>query len=147
MYPHYHSRHVLKQGYCSCFYGFLTCKSSLAKSLLSLNPGPQCYRRLLWIRSKGNLVRFIDFCITAYLKAFKVQIARQSCELLLEIIDSLLDYSKLEASAVKLENIPVFLEDVFADSVELMHTLVCMFNTRQRLLAHSSPIAGKQQGY
>ncbi|KAJ8091389.1 Chk1 protein kinase [Marasmius tenuissimus] len=32
-----------------------------------------------------------------------VQTAKQSCELLLKIIDSILDYSKLEASAVKLE--------------------------------------------
>ncbi|KAJ7139584.1 dual-domain HisK/Mak2 protein kinase [Mycena epipterygia] len=32
-----------------------------------------------------------------------VQTAKQSCELLLRIIDSILDYSKLEASAVKLE--------------------------------------------
>jgi signal transduction histidine kinase len=63
------------------------------------------------------------FCVPQ-LTASKVQIARQSCELLLEIIDSLLDYSKLEASAVKLEKIPVFLEDVFAESVELMHSLV-----------------------
>lgn len=32
-----------------------------------------------------------------------VQTAKQSCELLLKIIDSILDYSKLEASALKLE--------------------------------------------
>ncbi|KAH7929368.1 dual-domain HisK/Mak2 protein kinase [Leucogyrophana mollusca] len=49
-----------------------------------------------------------------------VQTAKQSCELLLKIIDSILDYSKLEASAVKLEysNFPV--ENIIADCMELL---------------------------
>ncbi|EJT96515.1 hypothetical protein DACRYDRAFT_25673, partial [Dacryopinax primogenitus] len=49
-----------------------------------------------------------------------VQTARQSCELLLEIIDGLLDYSKLEASAVKLESIPLNVEDLVGNAVELL---------------------------
>ncbi|KAJ7922998.1 hypothetical protein B0H13DRAFT_1981220 [Mycena leptocephala] len=40
-----------------------------------------------------------------------VQTAKQSCELLLRIIDSILDYSKLEASAVKLEPSGFLVED------------------------------------
>ncbi|PVF96145.1 hypothetical protein CPB86DRAFT_523058 [Serendipita vermifera] len=49
-----------------------------------------------------------------------VQTAKQSCELLLKIIDSILDYSKLEASALKLESVPFLVEDVIADCVELL---------------------------
>lgn len=49
-----------------------------------------------------------------------VQTAKQSCELLLKIIDSILDYSKLEASALKLEPVPFLVEDVVADCVELL---------------------------
>ncbi|KAJ7655307.1 dual-domain HisK/Mak2 protein kinase [Mycena polygramma] len=44
-----------------------------------------------------------------------VQTAKQSCELLLRIIDSILDYSKLEASAVKLEP-SGFLVEVYSES-------------------------------
>jgi signal transduction histidine kinase len=39
---------------------------------------------------------------------------------LLKIIDSILDYSKLEASALKLESVPFLVEDVVADCVELL---------------------------
>lgn len=53
-----------------------------------------------------------------------VQTAKQSCELLLKIIDSILDYSKLEASALKLEPLPFLVEDVVADCVELLLPLV-----------------------
>ncbi|KAF8167825.1 hypothetical protein B0H34DRAFT_645007 [Crassisporium funariophilum] len=48
-----------------------------------------------------------------------VQTAKQSCELLLKIIDSILDYSKLEASAVKLEP-SGFLVEVVKDCMELL---------------------------
>lgn len=54
-----------------------------------------------------------------------MQTAKQSCELLLKIIDSILDYSKLEASALKLETVPFLVEDVAADCVELLLPLVC----------------------
>ncbi|CED84388.1 histidine kinase [Phaffia rhodozyma] len=49
--------------------------------------------------------------------------ARQSCELLLEIIDSLLDYSKLEAGAVKLELLTFSPEGLIAECQELLLTL------------------------
>jgi signal transduction histidine kinase len=42
----------------------------------------------------------------------------------LKIIDSILDYSKLEASALKLEPQPFLVEDVVADCVELLLPLV-----------------------
>ncbi|PPQ63721.1 hypothetical protein CVT24_004301 [Panaeolus cyanescens] len=49
-----------------------------------------------------------------------VQTAKQSCELLLKIIDSILDYSKLEASAVKLEPSSFLVENIIADCMELL---------------------------
>ncbi|EIW86383.1 dual-domain HisK Mak2 protein kinase [Coniophora puteana RWD-64-598 SS2] len=49
-----------------------------------------------------------------------VHAAKQSCELLLKIIDSILDYSKLEASAVKLEYSGFPVEDTIADCMELL---------------------------
>ncbi|KAI0047651.1 histidine kinase [Auriscalpium vulgare] len=49
-----------------------------------------------------------------------VQTAKQSCELLLKIIDSILDYSKLEASALKLEFTSFAVEDIIADCMELL---------------------------
>ncbi|KAI0286668.1 histidine kinase [Russula aff. rugulosa BPL654] len=49
-----------------------------------------------------------------------VQTAKQSCELLLKIIDSILDYSKLEASALKLEYTGFSVEDIIADCMELL---------------------------
>ncbi|KDQ54896.1 hypothetical protein JAAARDRAFT_196280 [Jaapia argillacea MUCL 33604] len=49
-----------------------------------------------------------------------VQTAKQSCELLLKIIDSILDYSKLEASALKLEYSGFLVEDIIADCMELL---------------------------
>lgn len=49
-----------------------------------------------------------------------VQTAKQSCELLLKIIDSILDYSKLEASAVKLEPSGFLVENIIADTLELL---------------------------
>ncbi|KAJ7293811.1 dual-domain HisK/Mak2 protein kinase [Mycena rebaudengoi] len=49
-----------------------------------------------------------------------VQTAKNSCELLLRIIDSILDYSKLEASAVKLEPSGFLVESIIADCMELL---------------------------
>ncbi|KAF7784549.1 hypothetical protein Agabi119p4_714 [Agaricus bisporus var. burnettii] len=49
-----------------------------------------------------------------------VQTAKQSCEQLLKIIDSILDYSKLEASAVKLEPSGFAFENIIADCMELL---------------------------
>ncbi|KAK7694196.1 hypothetical protein QCA50_001376 [Cerrena zonata] len=49
-----------------------------------------------------------------------VQTSKQSCELLLKIIDSILDYSKLEASALKLEYSGFAVENIIADCMELL---------------------------
>ncbi|KAI5991480.1 STKc type histidine kinase [Pisolithus albus] len=48
-----------------------------------------------------------------------VDTAKQSCEILLKIIDSILDYSKLEASAMKLDFSAFPVESVIADCLEL----------------------------
>jgi signal transduction histidine kinase len=52
-----------------------------------------------------------------------VQTARSSCELLLDIIDSLLDYSKLEAGQLKLFHSSAPTEDAAADCLELLTPL------------------------
>ena len=52
-----------------------------------------------------------------------VQTARSSCELLLDIIDSLLDYSKLEAGQLKLFYSSAPTEDAVADCLELLTPL------------------------
>ena len=70
-----------------------------------------------WVSLAGFKRSLIDGMVT-------VQTAKQSCELLLKIIDSILDYSKLEASALKLEPVPFLVEDVVADCVELLLPLV-----------------------
>ncbi|KAF7721740.1 hypothetical protein EC973_004178 [Apophysomyces ossiformis] len=52
-----------------------------------------------------------------------VLIAKQSCEMLLHIIDDLLDFSKLEARKVKLHSGLFYIEDLMADRMELLITL------------------------
>lgn len=52
-----------------------------------------------------------------------VSIAKQSCEMLLHIIDDLLDFSKLEAHKVKLLHGFFYIEDLIADRMELLITL------------------------
>ncbi|KAI8379176.1 uncharacterized protein BYT42DRAFT_316414 [Radiomyces spectabilis] len=52
-----------------------------------------------------------------------VMIAKQSCEMLLHIIDDLLDFSKLEARKVKLHHGLVHLDDLLVDRMELLITL------------------------
>ncbi|KAI7874264.1 uncharacterized protein EV154DRAFT_486946 [Mucor mucedo] len=52
-----------------------------------------------------------------------VSIAKQSCEMLLHIIDDLLDFSKLEAHKVKLHYGLFYIEDLIADRMELLITL------------------------
>lgn len=70
--------------------------------------------------------------------------ARGSCELLLEIIDSLLDFSKLEAGAVKLEVMPFSPEDALADGIDLMITMAAKKNIRVSICwpRSSRPICG-----
>ena len=49
-----------------------------------------------------------------------VQTAKGSCEMLLQLIDDLLNFSKLRAGKVTLDLSPVILHDVVADVVEIM---------------------------
>lgn len=57
-----------------------------------------------------------------------VSIAKQSCEMLLHIIDDLLDFSKLEAHKVKLHHGLFYIEDLIADRMELLITLATTKN-------------------
>ncbi|CAO3666047.1 unnamed protein product [Rhizopus microsporus] len=57
-----------------------------------------------------------------------VSIAKQSCEMLLHIIDDLLDFSKLEAHNVKLHYGLFYVEDIIADRLELLITLAANKN-------------------
>ncbi|KAI8987483.1 hypothetical protein BDF20DRAFT_850535 [Mycotypha africana] len=49
-----------------------------------------------------------------------VKTAKESCEILLQIIDDLLNFSKLQAGKVTLDLAPVMVEDLIADVVEML---------------------------
>ena len=49
-----------------------------------------------------------------------VKTAKESCEMLLRIIDDLLNFSKLQAGKVSLELSPVVVEELLADVVEML---------------------------
>ncbi|KAI9021513.1 hypothetical protein CLU79DRAFT_703166 [Phycomyces nitens] len=49
-----------------------------------------------------------------------VRTAKESCEILLQIIDDLLNFSKLQAGKVSLDISPVVLEDIIVDVVEML---------------------------
>ncbi|KAI8148771.1 hypothetical protein BJV82DRAFT_647609 [Fennellomyces sp. T-0311] len=49
-----------------------------------------------------------------------VQTAKQSCEMLLQLIDDLLNFSKLRAGKVSLDLSPVVIDDTIADVVEIL---------------------------
>ncbi|KAI9352389.1 hypothetical protein BD770DRAFT_445542 [Pilaira anomala] len=49
-----------------------------------------------------------------------VKTAKESCEILLQIIDDLLNFSKLQAGKVTLDISPVVIEDLVADVVEML---------------------------
>ncbi|KAI8138755.1 hypothetical protein BJV82DRAFT_673294 [Fennellomyces sp. T-0311] len=49
-----------------------------------------------------------------------VQTAKESCEMLLQLIDDLLNFSKLQAGKVSLDLSPVVLDDTIADVVEIL---------------------------
>ncbi|KAI9259730.1 hypothetical protein EDC94DRAFT_542589 [Helicostylum pulchrum] len=49
-----------------------------------------------------------------------VKTAKESCEILLQIIDDLLNFSKLQAGKVTLDVSPVVIEDIIADVVEML---------------------------
>ncbi|KAI9307663.1 hypothetical protein BJ944DRAFT_261543 [Cunninghamella echinulata] len=52
-----------------------------------------------------------------------VHTAKESCEMLLKIIDDLLNYSKLEAAKVTLDLGPLVVEEVIADTIEILSSL------------------------
>jgi signal transduction histidine kinase len=78
-----------------------------------------------WIVSSASLVSVDSLKTrkTTFIKLLIVTTARQSCELLLETISALLDFSKLEAHAVKLNKAPIYPVDLVADCLELLQTL------------------------
>lgn len=49
-----------------------------------------------------------------------VKTAKESCEILLQIIDDLLNFSKLQAGKVSLDLSPVVVEDIVADVIEML---------------------------
>ena len=49
-----------------------------------------------------------------------VKTAKESCEMLLRIIDDLLNFSKLQAGKVSLDLSPVVVEELLADVVEML---------------------------
>ncbi|CAO3666661.1 unnamed protein product [Rhizopus stolonifer] len=49
-----------------------------------------------------------------------VKTAKESCEILLQIIDDLLNFSKLQAGKVALDISPIVVEDIMADVVEML---------------------------
>ncbi|KAI9251842.1 hypothetical protein BDA99DRAFT_521323 [Phascolomyces articulosus] len=52
-----------------------------------------------------------------------VQTAKQSCEMLLQLIDDLLNFSKLQANKVSLDVAPVAVDDLLADVIEMLIAL------------------------
>ncbi|KAF7723675.1 hypothetical protein EC973_001766 [Apophysomyces ossiformis] len=52
-----------------------------------------------------------------------VHTAKESCEMLLKIIDDLLNFSKLEAGKVVLDLGPLVVEEVIADTIEILSSL------------------------
>ncbi|KAI9314994.1 hypothetical protein BX666DRAFT_1965528 [Dichotomocladium elegans] len=57
-----------------------------------------------------------------------VRIAKESCEMLLQIIDDLLNFSKLQAGKVFLDLSPVVVEDLIADVVEMLIAMAIQKN-------------------
>ncbi|KAI9279158.1 hypothetical protein BY458DRAFT_503330 [Sporodiniella umbellata] len=57
-----------------------------------------------------------------------VKTAKESCEILLQIIDDLLNFSKLQAGKMTLDLSPVVVEDVIADVVEMLIAMAIQKN-------------------
>ncbi|OBZ88971.1 Peroxide stress-activated histidine kinase mak2 [Choanephora cucurbitarum] len=57
-----------------------------------------------------------------------VKTAKESCEILLQIIDDLLNFSKLQAGKVTLDLAPVVIEDLIADVVEMLIAMAIQKN-------------------
>ncbi|KAI9489181.1 hypothetical protein BDB00DRAFT_637091 [Zychaea mexicana] len=52
-----------------------------------------------------------------------VQTAKESCEMLLQLIDDLLNFSKLQAGKVSLDLSPIVIDDLLADVIEMLIAL------------------------
>lgn len=57
-----------------------------------------------------------------------VKTAKESCEILLQIIDDLLNFSKLQAGKVTLDLAPIVVEDLIADVVEMLIAMAIQKN-------------------
>ncbi|ORX91201.1 hypothetical protein K493DRAFT_264816 [Basidiobolus meristosporus CBS 931.73] len=57
-----------------------------------------------------------------------VEMCKQSCDVLMQVVDDLLNFSKLEAGKVVLEQLPFHVEDLLGDVCELLTTLVSKKN-------------------
>jgi signal transduction histidine kinase len=57
-----------------------------------------------------------------------VKTAKESCEILLQIIDDLLNFSKLQAGKVILDISPVVVEDTIADVIEMLIAMAIQKN-------------------
>ncbi|EIE91775.1 hypothetical protein RO3G_16486 [Rhizopus delemar RA 99-880] len=57
-----------------------------------------------------------------------VKTAKESCEMLLQIIDDLLNFSKLQAGKVTLDLSPIVVEDIIADVVEMLIAMAIQKN-------------------
>lgn len=57
-----------------------------------------------------------------------VKTAKESCEILLQIIDDLLNFSKLQAGKVTLDLSPIVIEDIIADVVEMLIAMAVQKN-------------------
>ncbi|KAI8374713.1 uncharacterized protein BYT42DRAFT_577365 [Radiomyces spectabilis] len=69
-----------------------------------------------------------------------VKTAKESCEMLLQIIDDLLNFSKLQAGKVALDLSPVALEDIIADVVEMLTAMAVQKNINITFtVAHDVP--------
>ncbi|KAG2223963.1 hypothetical protein INT45_013420, partial [Circinella minor] len=63
-----------------------------------------------------------------------VNTAKESCEVLLQIIDDLLNFSKLEAGKVTLDVTPIIIEELIADVIEI---LIAMALQKQLVVSYS----------
>ncbi|KAF7722487.1 hypothetical protein EC973_003107 [Apophysomyces ossiformis] len=71
-----------------------------------------------------------------------VKTAKESCEMLLQIIDDLLNFSKLQAGKVSLDLSPVAVEDTIADVVEMLIVMAIQkrINVTYKVSANVPPV-------
>lgn len=69
-----------------------------------------------------------------------VMVAKESCEILLRLIDDLLNFSKLQAGKVTLELAPMVVEDVIADVIEMLTGMAMQKRLNlTHIIAHDVP--------